>query len=277
MKGFSIKKVILKTALFTLGICILACALLILCFSLLAPNLMADFTDNLGMENISLQYRVMVYNNSNDINDLYSVVYKASTQNNYKFVKEYFPELYTHPDYDEFINFVEETNLANTADLSIKIYLANEDNFLKSAYVTALYKLDKKQDSFNFALNDFLENEDNIIKFNWVFGKFTELYNLDMERQTDIFASILLNYQGEEIEITDRVYVLIANYYDNLCTLYEETTNTDELYLALLLKNIINVNLSMQIIESYYDASYDLVELDQQSDNYAQALGTLLE
>jgi len=277
VREFSVKKLILKTALYTLGICLSICALLILGFSFLAPNLMADFTDNLGMENISLRYRVMVYNNSQDINDLYSVVYKASTQNNYKFVKEYFPELYTDPDYAEFIDFVEETNLASTTNLEVEIYLANEDNFLKSAYVTALYNLGEKENAFNYALNDFLENEDNITKFNWVFGKFTELYNLDSERQTDIFAAILLNYQGEEIEITDRVYILIANYYSDICTLYEETANTDELYLALLLKNIINVNLSMQTIQAYYNAGFDLVELNLQTDYYAQALNTILE
>ena len=269
MRMFIANKVIIKTALITFFACLLALIISVISISLLNPKIMANFTDTLGLNSISLKYRVLAYNKSEDITDLYFVVGESINQSNYEYVEKYFPVLLESSDYEDFTSYIEELNLSRASTNTLKLYVANEDNYLKSAYVTALYKLNNKQEAFDFALNDLVSNYDNTEKFNFVMSAFAVLYAGDSGRQINIFDQYVteLNLNANEV---------IENYYNELQTLYAETESGNRLYLSLLLKNIISVCDAMLLIDQYYGADYDEVVLLEQRTNYSQQLDILL-
>lgn len=83
------KKVLIKTAILTFIAVILLTVLTFSVLSIFSPGVMADFTDNLGMDKLSLSFSVRKYENTEDLSDLHTVLFKANDLENYALLAEY--------------------------------------------------------------------------------------------------------------------------------------------------------------------------------------------
>ena len=103
--------------------------------------------------NISLYFYKENYQKHKDINNLYLVVDKSIKFNNNSGIAEYYPKLNKEDRYDELIDFLNEEN-AKTDNMLQKVMMSNEDNRLKTRYVTAIAELGMRSEAFTFAVND---------------------------------------------------------------------------------------------------------------------------
>lgn len=96
------KKLLLKTALITLGICLGAIALLLGILSLVAPAVMMDFTASLGLESVSGDFAWEEFERSGDIDCLARSFLIAAEHKNDGTALGRFEALYAHGDFEEY-------------------------------------------------------------------------------------------------------------------------------------------------------------------------------
>ncbi len=102
------KKVLIKTAVLTFVAVILLTVLVFSALSIFSPGVMADFTENLGMDKLSLSFSVRKYENTEDLSDLHTVLFKANDLENYSLLVEYSETMTKDSD---FLSFCERQNV----------------------------------------------------------------------------------------------------------------------------------------------------------------------
>ncbi len=83
------KKLVLKTVGITLACIISACAVLFGIFALFSPKTIAEVADKMGNYSVSVFYYGKSYEKSGDIEDLYTVIVKADSENDRATAEKY--------------------------------------------------------------------------------------------------------------------------------------------------------------------------------------------
>ena len=125
----------------------------------LSPISLAKMYENVN-SNISIKYYIKNYEKNKNINNLYAVVDKSISMDKDDVLIEYYPLLLQDEGYTELINNVNELNYDENASVKQNLFLSNEDNRLKTRYVSALSEQDTIK-AFEFAYDDFKNNTDN--------------------------------------------------------------------------------------------------------------------
>ena len=152
-----------KSASLIIGITALATIILIVIVyfivGALSPISLAKMYENVN-SNISIKYYIKNYEKNKNINNLYAVVDKSISMDKDDVLIEYYPLLLQDEGYTELINNVNELNYDENASVKQNLFLSNEDNRLKTRYVSALSERDTIK-AFEFAYDDFKNNTDN--------------------------------------------------------------------------------------------------------------------
>ena len=117
------KKLIIKTCIFTLIIILIAGFSIFGIVSVTSPSIIANSAFNFGAKNTCVNYTIKQYEKSSDIKDLVLVVKRASWAKNYTVTSKYAPLLLSDDDFENYT--------ANDPTL---------ENYVASLYVESLYK-----------------------------------------------------------------------------------------------------------------------------------------
>lgn len=248
MTELNINKLIFKTAITTLiGVVVLSIISFII-LTLFSPITVARTASSLGLDNISLSYYQKAYDKSQDVNDLYNMLNKAITVNNYSKVVCGFETLYNegNEDYYDFIDYINNFNLTSVNGMLLKTYVFNEDARLKSHYVNALINNQQTEDALLFAVEDL--QTDNLLteefRYNFVLGTYLT-YLIESGAPGNSFTE-LENYNYNETNIN--LMLTTANYVSDLLTAVEYMQTT---YLnPTENQNLITATLAMRAIET---------------------------
>lgn len=124
------------------------------------PESLASFYQNIN-KGASLKYYERAYWKNKNINTLYALVDKSIQFERDDMLIKYFPELLSNENYLDFIIEANAHNYNEENDISVNLFLLNEDNRLKTRYVKALVKSDA-QEAFDFAISDLDSAMENI-------------------------------------------------------------------------------------------------------------------
>lgn len=154
-----------KSASLIIGITALATIILIVIVyfivGALSPISLAKMYENVN-SNISIKYYIKNYEKNKNINNLYAVVDKSISMDKDDVLIEYYPLLLQDEGYTELINNINELNYNENASVKQNLFLSNEDNRLKTRYVSALSEKDAIE-AFEFAYDDFKNNVSNFV------------------------------------------------------------------------------------------------------------------
>ena len=181
-------KIIAKTASITLGCLLLLSMLTLSLFTLFNPISLAKLTSSLGLNSLSVYYYELSYKKTEDINDLYSLLNKTMQIRDYEKIISNFELLYNNgsEEYYILINELNEQVLTNNSINQARMYIVNEDRYLKSRYVSALCRINEKEKALQFAFDDFLNENftsiEDYSKINFVIASYIfELYFFNLE------------------------------------------------------------------------------------------------
>ena len=154
-----------KTTSLIIGLTILATILVLVVVYFIvgacSPITLAKMYEHLN-SSTSIKYYIKNYEKNKTINNLYAIVDKSIAFENNDVLLEYYPMLLEEDGYESLITKVNELNYDKNASIKQNLFLYNEDNRLKTRYVTALSK-DDYLEAFEFAYKDFLTNEQNFV------------------------------------------------------------------------------------------------------------------
>lgn len=248
MTELNINKLIFKTAITTLIGVVVFSIISFIILTLFSPITVARTASSLGLDNISLSYYQKAYDKSQDVNDLYNMLNKAITVNNYSKVVCGFETLYNegNEDYYDFIDYINNFNLTSVNGMLLKTYVFNEDARLKSHYVNALINNQQTEDALLFAVEDL--QTDNLLteefRYNFVLGTYLT-YLIESGAPGNSFTE-LENYNYNETNIN--LMLTTANYVSDLLTAVEYMQTT---YLnPTENQNLITATLAMRAIET---------------------------
>ncbi|MBQ3234633.1 MAG: hypothetical protein IJA97_00565 [Clostridia bacterium] len=134
------KKLIIKTIAFSLGILAVGVCLFYLIMATCAPSSLGNFYFRTGNEKLAVKYAEKAYHKSEDISDLATLVERSAVCDNSELVKKYGFTLINHSDYEE---------LSTNKGSSYKYYVAG-------SLVEALYKLGETQTAIDTAFDNTL-------------------------------------------------------------------------------------------------------------------------
>lgn len=178
------RKLVLKTALITLGALIALTALLYGAFALFAPNKMVSFHKDMGNLNIALRYQERIYDNEQSNSNLISVVNLAIASNNDEKVEKYAKIL------------IEKNDLS-------QISLTEEyADFVIYEYCVSLYNLNKKDKCLSVATAYSTQyNENDPIRSLCVFAiqKEDKLFLQDIVQKLNNFNTDQLSEENKQI------------------------------------------------------------------------------
>lgn len=231
------KSLIWNVIAFTLAVIallfILFCAVLAVFF----PKCYGDLLFSVGLKNVSLSAYEYHYQTTNDINDLYLLLCKSISANNDEFVVKSYKKLAKQNDYYDFIEFKEDEFLKNCETLLQKLYLSNEDNYLKGKYVLALKNLEGGDVAFDYAYNELKQTNvtSSSDRANYVLSYYIQSLN-----DVDDFEYITA-------EVKDDIY----QYYESLYSIYSTEMENSKLSTEIDTKlNLLKLN--HRITDIYY-------------------------
>jgi hypothetical protein len=214
-------KIIFKTAGITIGCLLLLSVLSLSLFTLFSPISLAKISSSLGFNNLSVYYYELSYKKTEDINDLYNLLNKTIQIKNDEKIVSNFELLYKDGsgEYYNFVNGINEQVLTNNSNNEFRMHIANEDRYLKSKYVSALYKINQKEKALQFAYNDFLNEEFSSVedydKINFIITSYIFELNYSSGEDYNVFD----NYTAGEFENFDFFNTAIS-YYNNIKNIY---------------------------------------------------------
>jgi hypothetical protein len=129
---------------------------------------------------------------------------------------KYYPQLEKHEDYSKFIEALDNANYNENVETIINVKLSNEDNRLKTRYVSALAKKDFDI-AFEYAVNDLKNIDLEGFKINFVITGLAKYIN-----ETNVEKFVSLN---EELGYS--VCQKILYVYNDLKVKYESGVDTD--------------------------------------------------
>ena len=254
-------KLILKTALITLSAIIGILAIICLILGIWFPLTFAKFFENTGSNNASFYFYEKTYSKTNDINDTYFLLNKAIEFKIDKKVVYYYENLSKYSRYDEFIKFINKNNFSQENSVAINSILTNEDNRLKTRYVSSLAKIDLDK-AYNFAIDDLFNTQviEGNINLNFVISG---LYKYIDENNIKYFEQ--QEYAKQGILVADK----IMDYYNQINDVYQNGKESfSKYYLAVYSNKLIDICQTMILLEKYLNKSkiqsiYDINILQQ--------------
>ncbi len=262
----NINKVILKTALITLAVIIGVFGIVCLFIGLFSPITFAKLFEDTGSLGTSYYFYEKAYSKSTDINHTYTLVDKAIQFKLDKKVVKYYEQLSSHEQYQEFVEFKNEHNYSNQNNILTNVMMSNEDNRLKTRYVSSLATIDLDK-AFKYAiqdLNDIDVNEQNI---NFVISG---LYKYITEDNSKYFDSN--DYSVDGVLVADK----IKDTFDQLNTVYQAKKSTASKYqLAQYSNKLVDMCQTMILISDIVDHS--VITTDYNIDNLKDTLAVLVE
>lgn len=139
------RKLVLKTALITLGVVLVLAVAAFGVISLCAPAVMCDFTLSLGMESVSADYAYQEYQRSDDLAYLARSVELAAGRNDAK-AEERFDLLYAAEGFDEMCA------ARDAQQTSSDIRLGSYHDYLCGVGACVKYRLAETQEEYEEAL-----------------------------------------------------------------------------------------------------------------------------
>ena len=83
------KKLVIKTVAFTIGLIVIALSITYILFATLSPSSVSDVYFRLGSENMSLKYSIRAYEKSSDIDSLATLTERAIVFKNHELTDKY--------------------------------------------------------------------------------------------------------------------------------------------------------------------------------------------
>ncbi len=137
----SMKKLILKTSLITVGAIVALIFIVYGVFALFFPIKIANFLDNIGLEGLSASYYQLHYESTGDVNDLGFLCVKIDEEENPQLAEKFLILLVQDV---EFENYLEQFDKNSSATMSGREYFY-------SKLVIASFKMEKCEQAVNFA------------------------------------------------------------------------------------------------------------------------------
>lgn len=222
------------------------------------PGSLASFYQNIN-KNASLKYYERAYLKNKNINNLYMLVDKAIEFERDNVLIKYFPELLNSENYLDFIIEVNAHNYNEENDVSVNLFMLNEDNRLKTRYVKALVKTDAKK-AFDFAFAD-LDGGAEVIGLDNV--------NFVCSGLVNNITDVKEYFTGEEIDTLSNFYTLIKQ-------AKEQNTNYSNLKQANYTYKTLEVCRFLILLSENEVGSFDRQALLLESEALFTELNTLL-
>ena len=122
-------------------------------------------------------------------------------------------------EYYDFIEGINQKTLNNNSINEFRLHMANEDRYLKSRYVSALYKTNEQEKALQFAFSDFLSESftsvEDYAKLNFIIATYIFELTFNNIDAYDVFD----NYTAGEFENFDFFNSAIS-YYNNIKSIY---------------------------------------------------------
>lgn len=210
-------KLVAKTAIITfLVIAMLIGAVIGMCIWL-APMMVAETCESMGLDAFSIKMYERAYKKDNSISNLHLLVSKSIVMSNDDILMKYYPQLEKHESYNEFISALDSANYDPKADVIVNVKLSNEDNRLKTRYVTALAKEDF-DGAFDYAVADLYNTDVNSNAINFcVAGLAKYIDNAKAEYFVDL----------DKTDYAMTVSQKIEQLYNDLKLRYSESAGSD--------------------------------------------------
>ncbi len=152
------KKLILKTALVTVGVILILAVSVFGIMSFCAPATMMRFCESIGLETISGDYAYQEYQNSNKLEYLAHAFELAANKNNYSTAEDRFEELYGKAGSEQRLAFAEFCEEQNKVSLPAGVPERNYRSYLCGRAAVVKYHLalteDEKDAVCSFAIEE---------------------------------------------------------------------------------------------------------------------------
>ena len=152
-------KTVWQTILAVVLIVVIVCG----CIVAFAPGVAARELYRLRWHSAGLKLTEAQYLKSSDINDLATLLDRAIAQEGYDLLETYVPQMTQRTEYAEFVAFQD-------GRLQLDLVLGY-DNYIRRAYVTALYQNGKKQEAYTYAMQQFPASPQDG-KYTWALGAY---------------------------------------------------------------------------------------------------------
>ena len=260
-------KLIIKTALITLGIIVGLLGIVCLIIGVFFPIKFATLFESTGSYSASYYFYEQAYGKSTDINKTYTLLDKAIQFKLDSKVVKYYEKLSAYDRYDEFIDFVNKNNYDQDSKVLVNVMMSNEDNRLKTRYVSSLANRDLDK-AFKFAVQDLYKTSivDGQLNVNFVIAGLYEHINAD---------TIKYFQNSEYSKNSTLVADQIKNNFDALYTLYQgKKTDSSNYVLALYSGKLVDMCQTMILVDKFLDDS--LINTSYDADYLTQTLTTIV-
>ena len=213
------------------------------------PINFAKLFESTGSTRASFYFYEKAYHKSTDINNIYTLVNKAIDFKIDKKVVQYYEKLSSHDRYGEFIDFINEHNYSQDSSVLVNSMLTNEDNRLKTRYVTSLANIDLDK-AFKYAIDDLFATSitsDNNPNINFVLAGLYEYINADNIKYFEATA-----YAKDNTLVADKImqtYLDLSQEYERIKA---ELPNANYL-LAVYSGKLVDMCQTMILIDKYVD------------------------
>ncbi len=215
MNDNSYKKSILKSALATLVIMVVAFAIFSVVMLLGFTRVSADFVYSLGMDRLASSLYAREYEKSGDLYYCYkSLCVKIKINDNYGIVKTYEKFVADENSADFIANIDSKNRQLNIGVLEMSAML-NEGNYLRNKYINSLVRIGETERAFGYAISDFSNYE------SYTFSD-TGYYSLGIfvNNSTAGFYETPDGY-------TDSIINCLQDYFDRLYSQFNEHKDTE--------------------------------------------------
>ncbi len=245
-------KIVVKYSLITFLICSALLISILIVLAVAFPKTMGDLMYNMGFKYNAISFYEKSYSRTEDINELYKIVnLSISTENDDKLIKNY-EILLNRKAYNEFIDFINETNSKKDVSNLIKSSLLNEDDYLKNKYVKALINKNEIEKAIKFT-NDNLTNLDEVDYLNLGCYAVSNFLNDTLIENGDVVKFFESNYKETEILVKNK----LGQYFENLVTSFNTNSDSNEkAYLIAMAKRINLVGENIKFLNSTISTDY---------------------
>ena len=245
-------KIVVKYSLITFLICSALLISILIVLAVAFPKTMGDLMYNMGFKYNAISFYEKSYSRTEDINELYKIVnLSISTENDDKLIKNY-EILLNRKKYNEFIDFINETNSKKDVSNLIKSSLLNEDDYLKNKYVKALINKNEIEKAIKFT-NDNLTNLDEVDYLNLGCYAVSNFLNDTLIENGDVVKFFESNYKETEILVKNK----LGQYFENLVTSFNTNSDSNEkAYLIAMAKRINLVGENIKFLNSTISTDY---------------------
>ena len=166
-------KIFSRTLLIAFAVILLLTLFMAGVLMMFAPSVAADLAYSLKLKGLSVSLAEAQYNRGQDINYIADAVDRAIEFDKSVNIVKDVPLLLDNSDYKNYCEF-RDLQIANSQYQDNVLF--GYDNYVKKAYISALYKLGERKKALEFAISDI--NSDNL---NWAIGGYIAQFIQDEE------------------------------------------------------------------------------------------------